>query len=86
MYQVLMIHILTADSAMYLGAIGIVLPSEDDNPVAEVEQWWEDFNATKPESSMLFIDWLEADDRGKEVMFDDESPNTPLQVYLRDTQ
>lgn len=81
-----MIHLLTGGSGMYLGAIGIVLPSDDDDAVVEVEQWWEDFNATQPESSVQFIDWLVEQDRATEVRFDDESPNLPLQVYVSDTQ
>lgn len=81
MYQVLMLHLI-GESAFYLGAIGVVFPNEESDAVVEVEQWWENFQATKPESDTLFIDWLVEQDEAKEVRFDDESPNMPLQVYL----
>ena len=82
MYQLLMLHLI-GETCCYLGTIGIVLPFDDDEPITKVEQWWDDFQATKPESDVLFIDWLVEQERANEIRFDDESPNLPLQVYLQ---
>ena len=82
MYHVLMLHLI-GETAMYLGAVGLVTPSEDDEPVSVIEELWQRFQQSQPEADHLFIDWLEQQNEASEVGFADDAPNLPLQVYLR---
>lgn len=90
--QVCMIHSLRY-GGFYLGCVEIDTDPEVDEseesgeveqgePLEQIDKWWDEFQATKPDTDSQFVEWLVKQGHAEEVDYDHDSPNLPLQCYV----